>query len=231
MKPVVDGRRSDRKGAAWVNDLFSTRQDYTQGVIYNSRLNQTWEKTTSASTTSSNSNKNGDDGNDNNGNHLFSHTSLQPATHVQVEAERDYLFALRSAIENQELHRRIIIETNLVGTLTRIRQQNRQSEDGGDLVIAALATEVFGLACHSPILEVREFLLDSDGTKLVLQFVDDAVKMSRGYSTRLLQHICVAASALASLSTLKKAPRKFVRAGAFRALQAWKRTTSNMHIS
>ena len=231
MKPVVDGRRSDRKGAAWVNDLFSTRQDYTQGVIYNSRLNQTWEKTTSASTTASNSNNNGDDGNDSNGNHLSSHTSLQPATHVQVEAERDYLFALRSAIENQELHRRIILETNLVGTLTRIRQQNRQSEEGGDLVIAALTTEVFGLACHSPILEVREFLLDSDGTKLVLQFVDDAVKMSRGYSTRLLQHMCVAASALASLSTLKKAPRKFGRAGAFRALQAWKRTTSNMHIS
>ena len=39
-RPVVDGRKRGRRGSAWTADLFSTRGEYTSGLLYQSRLLQ-----------------------------------------------------------------------------------------------------------------------------------------------------------------------------------------------
>ena len=41
--PVVDGRKRSRRGSAWTADLFSTRGEYTSGMVYKSRLLQVKE--------------------------------------------------------------------------------------------------------------------------------------------------------------------------------------------
>ena len=223
LSPLVDGRKKNRRGSAWVSDLFSTRQDYTDGILYNSRLQLAMQETHATlsrqrpvATTTTTDND----------------TTAPPllVSSVQVEAQRKYLLAVRSAINNPDLHHRIVVETGFVGTLTCMKQNNQKAMDGGDLIISALSSEVFSLACHSSNLNVREYLLSSGGTQLILDFTTDAVRRIRGYSTRTLQLIGMAASALVSLSTLEHAPRGFARAKVFSKLQSWKRLHQHMHI-
>ena len=229
LSPVVDGRKRERRGSAWTSDLFSTRQDYTQGFIYKSRRKKVLSESASARARMQKQKVelvSREDEQD------FDNKKQRMVTNVETEAQRDYLLAVRSAIENEDLHQRIVLETDFMGTLKNMHDQNRKTADGGDLVVAALCSEVLGLVCHSSVCGIREFLLQSNGTKLLLEFSEDAVRRARGYSTRTLQLTCIAASALTSLSTLDRAPRLFAKANALRTLQSWKqRHRNNQHIS
>jgi hypothetical protein len=229
--PLVDGRKKGRKGKEWVNDLFSTRQDYTNGFIYNSRLQQVMQETNETVSRRKHYGNQVNKAEEEENRREQIHKQLLMITNVEVEAQRDYLLAVRSAIENKDLHQRIIVDTDFVGTLARMKMKNQRSSDGGDLIVAVLCSEVFGLACHSEEKNVREFLLKLGGTKLILDFAEDAVRRTRGYSTRTLQLIGIAASALVNLSTLERAPHAFARAQALNKLQSWKRTTKHMHVA
>ena len=82
---------------------------------------------------------------------------------VRVEAQRDYLLALRSAVENPDLHQRIL-ESQFLSTLLRLKKnptrkrnggaENSNAKPQGDLIVAALCSEVLGYICHSPHEEV-----------------------------------------------------------------------------
>ena len=160
---------------------------------------------------------------------------------MRVEAQRDYLLALRSAVENPDLHQRIL-ESQFLSTLLRLKKnptrkrnggaENSNAKPQGDLIVAALCSEVLGYICHSPHEEVLTKLLLSGGIKMLVNFATDAARHTRGYSIRTLQIICIASSALTSMSRLSRAPAYFARANVIVHMHNWVRNTGgkNMHL-
>ena len=281
--PVVDGRARHRRGSTWTADLFSTRGEYTSGLLYKSRLLQLREDGSQATqrleelqrkqrlALESHGDDSGDDSSSDDNSDSESRgvirvhrknsdsgVKMRPQMRgyrdkllkkdrsqrliksVKTEAMRDYMLALRSAVENPNLHERIL-NTKFLKTLCRLKKlseptvksqrSSKSKNKNGDLVLAALCSEVLSYMCHSPHDEVKLNLLKEGATKMLIQFASDAVKFTQGYSARTLQLLCISASALTSLSTLKYAPAKFGRASVFSHMQSWIRTTrGNLHM-
>ncbi len=304
VAPVVDGRPARRRGSVWTADLFSTRADYTEGILYQSRLQQVREEAAGAAQRVRNSllqtNPGATDGRRRRRRRSSSSTSRSPgrrrgaerkAEHddderggetylstdaektnwaydgpldahawlaqtrelrlvhsVEVEAQRDYLLALRSAVENEALHERIV-ESNFILTLRKLKQgaagrsietaahaaaalatddgrhdpssesprAGRDRSVANELIVSALSSEVLGLLCHSPSEHVRVRLLRSGAVSLLLEFADAAIR----HNTQKRRLVAIAASALANLSALPRAPRTFAREGVFQVLGGW----------
>ena len=177
LAPVVDGRPARRRGSVWTADLFSTRADYTEGILYQSRLQQVRKEAAGAaqrvrnSTLQTNSGATGrrrrrrrrsrsstsepspgrrrrgeweeeNQGSEWDRGHIDTDTDEDSETYenalgdqtrlaqtrrlrlvhsVEVEAQRDYLLALRSAVRNEALHERIV-ESDFIPTLRKLKQ-------------------------------------------------------------------------------------------------------------
>ena len=200
-------------GRSWVGDLFSTRKDYTEGFVYQSRILQYHRE--HAESEVDEPGIVGDDESSNRTRELPSLFSSKPSDRLSKEAPRRYLQMLRSAVLDSSLHTRII-ESDFLKTLHEL-----QNDFPDDSFICSLCLEVLCLLCHVEEEILRNDLVKMGAIQALANFGATANRLLEAVPEESAKLCCSCASALVCLSVTEKAPRILAQNDCFDLLHQW----------